>query len=182
MITVPTRRAALRATLPLAALLLTGCSAYFGPAATRDGMSRLQPLLTPEDGALEFSTAASWWNLRLQPTLGQALLLGARNDPVMGVVAVTERSLIGATWTGETRGYVVSFRIPYREIVALRQFGVTTNIFGNRTGAFEVETNVPRHVPLGEPSRTGLFRVTPDGTEVLDTLRSRAPQAGNNPE
>lgn len=182
MFTSPTRRAALRAMLPLATLMLTGCSVYYGPATTRDGLSRLQPLLVPEDGQLESAVMASWVNLRLQPTLGQALLLGARNDPVMGVVAVTERSLVGATWTGEARGYTLSFRIPYREVVAIGPFGPSTNIVGNRVGFFEVETNMPRHVALGEAPRTGLFRVMPDSPEVLDALRARAPQAGSNPQ
>lgn len=168
-----TRRDALRAALPLLALPLAGCSIYFGPAATPEGMARLQPSLLPEDGALEFSTGASFVNLRLQPTIGEALLLGARNDPLMGVVALTENSLILAIWEGEPRGYQVAARIPYREIVAIGPFGRT---------AVEVETNVPRHTPLGGPPRTGLYRLLVDTRQVIETLRRRAPQARPNPQ
>ena len=168
-----TRRGALRAALPLLALPLAGCSIYFGPAATPEGMARLQPSLLPEDGALEFSTAASFLNLRLQPTFGQAVMLGARNDPMMGVAALTENSLILAFWEGEPRGYVIAARIPYREIVAIGPLGRT---------AVEVETNVPRHTPLGGPPRTGLYRIFPDSPRVIETLRRRAPQARSNPQ
>lgn len=173
MSTAKTRRGVLLVALPLFALPLAGCETYFGPAATAEGMARLQPVLLPEDGRLEFSTSASWFNQRLQPTLGQAALLGVRNDPVMGVAALTETALILARWDGEPRGYLVAARIPYREIVAIGALG--------RTG-LEVETNVPRHTALGAPPRTGLYRILPDSPRVIETLRSKAPQAGSNPQ
>ncbi|WPB86120.1 hypothetical protein [Sediminicoccus rosea] len=172
-----------RAAFALAALLLAGCSASFGPAATRDGTSRLQPLLLPEDGPLELALPARWVNARTIPSLADSLLLGARPEPpVVGVVALTERSLIGASWTGETRGYVLSFRIPYREIVAIAPVGPRTDIFGNFIGGLSVETNAPRHIALGQPPRTGLYRIFPDEAEIVDMLRERAPQAGTNPQ
>lgn len=183
MITAASRRRVLRGALPLLALLVAGC-ASLGPAVDREGVPSLQSALRPEDGRIVFSTSGGWLNVRATPTFAQALLLGARNDPVQGVVAVTEQALVAARWMGEPRGYVVEVRIPYRAIVAIAPVG---------SFIIDVETNEPRHVPLGAPEQTGRFRVgglNRSGTwgaseptaQLLEELRRRAPQATATPQ
>ena len=100
------------------ALVLVGC-AGLGPTQQPDWREHISAVLPPEDGPLQFSSAAEWYPDAQGFTKERNLVLGV-SDSRQGTFALTLTSLIFMSWDKPSSRYSIMYRTAYADIQSSR--------------------------------------------------------------
>jgi hypothetical protein len=100
------------------ALVLIGC-AGLGPTRQPDWQQHIRAVLPPEDGPLQFSSAAEWFPDAQGFTRERSLVLGGA-DFRQGVFALTLKSVLFMSWDTPSNHYNIMYRTVYTDIQSAR--------------------------------------------------------------